>query len=203
MIDFNESKTKMKILVDHLETAKTSSRKFLFWESDHDKILTFDSERKTAKDDQEKYVMITSLKSYKKQVFEILCRVINQMENSGKRNQKLITECHDNVQWSHAVQDKFHQAKNPGMLRIKIFSSLLDKSYFWFLSDMLFDIEFEDIVDYTSLLEKSEWATHLILNIETIKNLTQMKKTVVQITKSDQIEQFDKIAAELEDQLLS
>src|SRR5438045_9725914 len=98
MIDFNESKTKMKILVGHLETAKTSSRKFLSRESDHDKILAFDSERKTAKDNQEKYVMITSLKSYEKQVFEILCRVINQTENPGKRNQKLITECHDNVQ---------------------------------------------------------------------------------------------------------
>src|SRR5438046_3345565 len=98
MIEFNESKTKMKILIDHLETAKTSSRKFLFQKSDHDKILTFDSERKTAKDDQEKYVMITSLKSYKKQVFETLCRVTNQTKNPGKRNQKLITEHHDNVQ---------------------------------------------------------------------------------------------------------
>ena len=125
------------------------------------------------------------------------------MKNSEKRNQKLITECHDNVQWSHAVQDEFHQAKNSGMLGIKIFSSLLDKSYFWFLSDTLFDIESENIVSYTSLLEKPEWATHLILNIETIKSLTQMKKTVVQITKSGQIEQFDKIAAELENQLLS
>jgi len=68
---------------------------------------------------------------------------------------------------------------------------------------MLFDIESENIVSYTSLLEKSEWATHLILNIETIKNLTQMKKTVVQIIKSDQIEQFEKITAEFENQLLS
>ena len=98
MIDFNESKTKMKILVDHLEAAKTSSCKFLSQESDHDKILAFNSERKTAKDDQEKYVMITSLKSYKKQVFETLCRVTNRTENPRKRNQKLITECHDNVQ---------------------------------------------------------------------------------------------------------
>jgi len=88
-------------------------------------------------------------------------------------------------------------------LKIKIFSSLLDKSYFWFLSDMLFDIESGNIVSYTSLLEKSEWATHLILNIKTIKNLTQMRKTVVQIIKSDQIVQFDKITAELESQLLS
>jgi len=55
------------------------------------------------------------------------------------------------------------------MLGIKIFSSLLDKSYFWFLSDMLFDIEPEDIVSYTSLLEKPECATDLILNIETAK----------------------------------
>src|SRR5438046_8360189 len=98
MIDFNESKTKMKILVDHLETAKTSSHKFLSQESDHDKILAFDSERKTAKDSQEKYVMIKSPKSYKKKVFEILCRDTNQTENSGKRKQKLITEHHDNVQ---------------------------------------------------------------------------------------------------------
>ena len=98
MIDFNESKTKMKILVDHLKTAKTSSHKFLSQESDHDKILTFNSERKTAKDSQEKYVMITSSKSYEKQVFETLCRVTNQTENPEKRNQKLITEHHDNVQ---------------------------------------------------------------------------------------------------------
>ena len=67
---------------------------------------------------------------------------------------------------------------------------------------MLFDIEPEDIVSYTSLLEKSEWATHPVLNIETTKNLTQMRKTVVQIIKSGQIEQFDKIAAELGSQLL-
>ena len=66
MIDFNKSKTKMKILVDHLKAAKTSSCKFLSQESDHDKILTFDSERKTAKNGQEKYVVITSLKSYEK-----------------------------------------------------------------------------------------------------------------------------------------
>ena len=125
------------------------------------------------------------------------------MENPGKINQKLITEHHDNVQWSCIVQDKFHQAKNSGVLGIKIFSSLLDKSYFWFLSDTLFDIESENIVSYISLLEKSEWATHSVLNIETIKNLTQIKKTVVQIIKSGQIEQFDKIAAELESQLLS
>ena len=67
---------------------------------------------------------------------------------------------------------------------------------------MLFDIESKNIVSYTSLLEKSEWATHLVLNIETIKNLTQMRKTVVQIIKSGQIEQFDKIAVKLESQLL-
>ena len=68
---------------------------------------------------------------------------------------------------------------------------------------MSFDIGSENIVSYTSLLEKPKWATHSVLNIGTIKNLTQMEKAVIQITKSGQIEQFDKIAAELESQLLS
>lgn len=183
-IDHTEGRTDMKLLIAHSQTAKAYPDRALSRRKDHNKLLAFDSETKSAKHGQERYVVITSSKSYESRVRQELGLIRTWTINPGKRNAKTCSEILDNVAWSRAIQDEFHQAKNPEVIGIRIFRGLKGNPFFWFLSGTPFEIGPGDIVGYTGLLEKAEWETDDVLKLGMHDNLSQMGKSVAQIVRS-------------------
>ena len=130
MIDTKHLLTKMQILIDHSEASKTNLDRVLLQKSEHDKMLAINSDMKHAKNDQEKYVVITSSMSYHSRVFNILSRVENYHQNSIRKYSSVITKHHNNVRWGRVIQDEFHKVKNSDVLNINIFNNLLSRPYF-------------------------------------------------------------------------
>jgi SNF2 family DNA or RNA helicase len=197
-IDESNEKLQMKLLVGYGSPVKGATQLRNSDYIDNLRSPLIEGGNSLPQEGQERYVVLTTVGSYDRQVSRFLKHFIHKgkpAKGLGSRSKTPPPDVYSAVSWGRLFRDEFHEQKNSGTAALNVIQNIPGMPYRWFLSGTPFEVSPMDISAYMRTLESASWQTHDQLRSCTTEAMSKLSSEFATLSRRGQTgEEFDKVA---------